>query len=148
MRLCVPLLAGLSLAFAPAPPPRPDTTKTELKKLQGEWARVRVVIAGREAPTGGSPALIVIKDDRLEYQTGGKPTVWALTVDARKKPKVFDIRGLSDGVTSFVYWGIYRLEGDTLTVCSRMGGPETGRPTDFDASRPKFYLEIFKRRKP
>jgi uncharacterized protein (TIGR03067 family) len=148
MRKCVALIAGLSLAFAPAPLPRPTTTQSELKKLQGEWVRLRVVTAGRETPQGAGVTTIVIQGNGLEYRTFGKPTKWALTLDARKKPKVFDIRGVSDGMAKYVYWGVYRLEGDTLTVCSRMGGPESGRPADFDASKPAHYLEVFKRKKP
>jgi uncharacterized protein (TIGR03067 family) len=138
------LAASLSLAFAPAPLPKPDTGKDDLRKMQGEWVRVRYTLAGRAV--GVDNSTITIANNHLRY--GSTPGVdeWILTLEYRKKPQVFDIRSLARGSRK-VFRGIYRLEGDTLTVLSRDSPAEGGRPTDFDASRPGVYAEVFHRKK-
>jgi uncharacterized protein (TIGR03067 family) len=151
MRKSASLLVGviLSLGFAPAPLPKPDSTKTELKKLQGTWIRVRCTLSGQLMTTGPQGNIrAVINGNRLQYvQDGSSTTDWALTVDARKKPKVFDIKGITPSISTFTFLGVYRLEGDTLIVSSRRTTNDNERPADFDGSKRGVYIEIFKRGK-
>src|SRR5262249_36573297 len=45
----------------------------------------------------------------------------------------FDPRGLPSNADT-VFRGIYRLEGDTLTICSIYNGREKDRPTRFEST--------------
>jgi uncharacterized protein (TIGR03067 family) len=150
VRILLLVAAGLVAGFAPAPFPRReklDPGKLEWKKLQGEWARTRSLVGGR--PQHTPPTTIIVAGDRLTYTFSGSTNhEYAMTLDAGKSPKVLDIRGVSQGVLGTNFWGVYRLEGDTLIVCSRLGPSASVRPTDFDESRPGVYFEVFQRRKP
>jgi uncharacterized protein (TIGR03067 family) len=134
-------IAILSTAFAPVPFPKP-TSKDELKKLQGEWIGVQ-----------RSTVSLQITATHLTYRStaGGADVAYVLTIDPTKTPKTYDIRmGPEAAPTRFV--GIYRLEGDILTLCySHTRG---GRPTSFDVQpqrsgrkRP-IWVEVYRRKKP
>jgi uncharacterized protein (TIGR03067 family) len=72
---------------------------------------------------------------------------WTLRLDASKTPKGLDME--MEGATPPVtFVGIYRLEGNTLTLCSRRSKAAKDRPTAFDGSRPGVWLEVFRRRQP
>jgi uncharacterized protein (TIGR03067 family) len=130
------LLAGcLSLAFAPAPFPRPikrDLNKEDLKLLQGTW----------KEPGG---FVWMISGSRLIFMVGGKTiSEWQITLNARKKPKQFDLHwraGSGQGVSPL---GIYRLQGDILTVCF----DDDTRPADFKRFTPEVSLRTYTRMKP
>src|SRR3954463_13989149 len=108
--------AVLSLAFAPAPFPRPgkrgDTNEGDLKKLQGAWVRVQLGISMQPGPDN---CAVTISGTRLQFPS--KDDAWTLTLVATKKPKQIDARRVSN--QKDVFQGVYRLEGDTLTVCWR-----------------------------
>ena len=142
-------VAVLALGFAPAPfpkPPRPDGAKEELKKLEGTWLVVRRTRQGSPVPQRGVTT-VVIAGDRLQFIVDGMVrTEWTITLDVTKTPRVFDRTkvGKPPGV---VLRGIYRLEGDTLTLCYRQEGTAAQRPTDFDASKPGAWLQVSTRKK-
>jgi uncharacterized protein (TIGR03067 family) len=136
LRLLLIVFVVLLVGFAPTPFPKPkksDPSKDDLKKLQGEWVRT---------------CSIIIADSRMTDTLAGKcQNTWAITLDASKMPKLLDIerKGATPPVT---FVGIYRLKGDTLTLCSRWSKAEKDRPTDFDGSKPGVWLEVFRRRRP
>jgi uncharacterized protein (TIGR03067 family) len=138
------LAAALSLAYAPAPFPKPDPTKEEMKKLQGTWLKVRSVPAG----LGENQGMLVFTAERMRYSVSGEMTgEYALTLNAKKKPKVFDFKGVGGLVVGGVYRGIYRLDGDTLTICYVTSRNESDRPTDFDTNKGGVILSVYKRQK-
>jgi uncharacterized protein (TIGR03067 family) len=141
-RLRLFILAVLSLAFAPAPLPKPNSTKADLQSMQGEWVRTLYTTGGKPATTAVSN--VVIFNNHLRYGSTPGSDEWIITLDARKKPKVFDIRSTRD---KSVYLGVYRLEKDTLKVWSCAGADESKRPLHCDASRPGVCFEVFQRRK-
>jgi uncharacterized protein (TIGR03067 family) len=141
--LLVGLLAAAALAAAPAPFPRartPDPSKEDLRKIQGRWycAFATVLIAGDQMTiTRGNMHL-----DRF-----------FIALDARESPKAISrtrpgfSRTLLGGVTSGVtFRGVYRLEGDTLTICDRLSREETDRQTDFDPSKEGALFWVLKRK--
>jgi uncharacterized protein (TIGR03067 family) len=150
MRTCALLLAAAAaLAFAPAPFPRParrvsDPNQEVLKKLQGTWITVTRIAGGGVMRNHTA----VIAGDRVKYLLNGEVrTEWAITLDATKKPGVFDQRKVGGRVgLGEVMPGIYRLEGDTLTICYRQNGTE--RPANFDGSQRDNWLDVMKRQKP
>jgi uncharacterized protein (TIGR03067 family) len=137
MRTTVLALAATYLALAahaaPAPLPRPDPTKEDLKKMQGTWVQVR--------PRGD--IRVEITEARIQWWTrgGSLMTEWAIKLDATRKPKALD--GAALGIN--MRWrAIYRLEGDTLTICYHT----SRRPAKFVSSpADRVWVEVFKRLK-
>jgi uncharacterized protein (TIGR03067 family) len=138
------LAATLSLSFAPAPFPKPDPTKEDTKKLQGTWIKVRSFPPGN----GEGEGRLEINGGRMRYSLQGTLAgEYSLSIDARKKPKLFTFKGTGGLADGFGYRGIYRLEGDQLTICYVMGDG-LQRPTDFDTSKDGVILSAYKRQKP
>lgn len=143
------LTAAFSLAFVPAPPPRPKANQPDIRKLQGEWVRVRHTVGGKEVKPAA--ATLVIAGDRLSY--GGAPVAgqpaWTIQIDEKKTPKVFDREWVAPGSLLGECWrGVYSLQGDTLTVCSAVDWREDGRPQALIGKTPGHILEVFQRKKP
>jgi uncharacterized protein (TIGR03067 family) len=138
--------AGLAMAFAPAPFPKPDSSQKEIRKLNGSWTRVSMTVGGNMI---GGTMDAVIAGNRMKYlRPQGEPIVdWAITVDPRKTPRVFDMKALTGGEKGTTYWGIYRFENDTLTIAGCKGPTESSRPISFTAPIPGLIIEVFKRRK-
>jgi uncharacterized protein (TIGR03067 family) len=104
-----PLLAVLSLAFAPAPPSRPDPSKDDLKAMQGEWRITRYVSDGWSRP---EKDFFPVKMSGTRLSGVCNPPV-EIALNARARPKRIDLK-VSRTLT---IEGIYRLEGDEVTIC-------------------------------
>src|SRR3954452_14202870 len=112
MRRVLPLLVLMSLAFAPAPFPRSERRTAPVNDMIGVW---------------GS---LVITHDRMTYGPQGGPYDWALKVNPRASPRTFDVTGIGQGNWGAEYRGIYKIEGDVLTLTYNVAaGP---RPTSFE----------------
>ena len=124
------LVAALSLGFAPAPVyrPKPETTPDHWKILRGTWER--------DPPKKGHT--VEILPGRMIYN---QTHAYALTLDPDARPAGFDIKGVGDPAGVFAFTGIYKLEGDTLTLCyNEVPGV---RPAAFG----KGFNEVYKRKK-
>ncbi len=144
--LAILLAAGglLSLAFAPAPLPKPAVpSKDDLKEMAGTWEIVERTSSGR--PLKSKLSTMAIAGERLTFYraTGTVATQWVLTLDASKSPRWFDRR--RDGKSNAMAHGVYELKGDKLTMCYVRGGAD--RPTDLDGSKPGRWKEVYKRLK-
>jgi uncharacterized protein (TIGR03067 family) len=129
MRRCALLLpALLSLAFAPAPFARP-VKKEAVPTIEGKWTQV-----GKPSVT-----LIVTRESLEFHNEGGNVNAYRLTYNSASAPKSYELRR-RDGESLFI--GIYRVEGDLLTLCDRANGP---RPLTFD--EPHTAIDVFKRLK-
>jgi uncharacterized protein (TIGR03067 family) len=143
MRRILPLLAVLCLAFAPLPFPKPDRSDADLKALQGEWHRALVTIDRVVHSEVGSETTIVIAGDRMKYSVAGRPTnEWEFTLDRKARPPRFDRKGLKGHAAGLTYLGIYRIDGDGFTLCSRDGH----RPEGFDATGGSVFVEVYRRK--
>lgn len=119
------MLCALPLTGA-AEPPKEDVVKTHYEKLQGAWKffsieRGGVVVVLQPVPAGelgiAANRLSLGGIDRGEVVLN--PTVTPHAIDLKYK----------DGKTVY---GIYRVDGNTLTICRRAGATEAkDRPTEF-----------------
>ena len=145
MRRTALLVVLSSLAFAPAPVYRvkPDK-RTDLDKMQGAWVRVSISINGQRHEEAVGSTVVIIKGDTMSF---GSPTdTWRLTLDATKSPKRIDRPQLGG---SLCFLEIYKLEGDSLVLCSRESKSESDRPAGFDpAVQPGVWLHAYERKKP
>jgi uncharacterized protein (TIGR03067 family) len=147
IRVLIVLVAGLLVAANAGPQ---DAAKRELKKLQGTWRYVSLVISGQPVKDGLKERTVEIKAKALTEGRFVRP----FRLDPAKKPRAIDITE-KHTVVSFeggvqktvekevVVPGIYRLDGDTLTICYDSGGPSEGpeRPTKF-ASEPGSHVTL------
>jgi uncharacterized protein (TIGR03067 family) len=147
MRRILTFLVALCLGFTPASSAAPlaHGLSSDLEELQGTWYRTRLIIGGevqKEPPGDGK---IVIKGSHLQFPT--PEDSWTITLDPKRNPKWFDYRGDIKPNTDTIYRGIYRLQGDTLTICSVRNGDEKDRPTKFESTGEAVWLQVFKRKK-
>src|SRR4051794_35242285 len=99
--------AAVSLAFAPAPLTRRATKAPTLPSFLGSWSS-----------DAQAQVTLVLTPTRLEYHNpGGHINGYDLTFDAGKAPPTYDISG--QGKSN--YSGIWRVEGDKLTMYYRVG---------------------------
>jgi uncharacterized protein (TIGR03067 family) len=132
-------LAVLTLGFAPAPFPRRDRSREDARKIEGVWVQF---VPGQPVPVMGGTRL-VIRPGRLTYNPETSPYAYALTIDTTKTPPTYDIKGIGGGAPGAVFAGIYRVEGDTLTLCYNSGSHN--RPTAFDGPGKGTFIEHYKR---
>jgi len=135
---------GLVLALALATAASKDGTKpapTVQPPLAGEWVVNSHVASGKPFPRIGKTERVTIARDRWKV-TKESETESYLSLDPAKDPPQIDV-WLPDQDGEVRCRGIYRLEGDTLTVCYTLG-PD--RPTKYE-SLPKsgLYLLTLKR---
>jgi uncharacterized protein (TIGR03067 family) len=127
-----PLLLGLTLSLgAPQAKDRPAAEQS----LVGEW-----VLDARTI--GGNPVSPFTPAGSLRYTFTGAgectvstvpgipPSKYSFTADGKADPPAFTL--VSEGAGT-VTAGIYKVEGDTLTLCWDRG-PEAARPKKFESA--------------
>jgi uncharacterized protein (TIGR03067 family) len=124
------LLIGLAVVVAaPAPKEAPKKEAT----IVGEWIGEKAVSGGKELPVPpGGISMGFNADGTLTLHEGGKGNVktGSYKIDPKKDPPEIDLSPPADKKDDTIL-GIYKLEGDTLTLCFQKGGP--GRPTKFES---------------
>ena len=113
-------------------------TKKELEALQGEWTLVSFINpAGREMK--GKKGQLTIKGDRWIISTDKFSQTFK--IDPSKNPKTIDL--IFPDKTFML--GIYKLEGDQLTVCQKVGPKGPARPEEFNTDGKLLF--VWKREK-
>jgi uncharacterized protein (TIGR03067 family) len=145
--------AGLWMPRAPAEgpgdgpgggPPKPAARgadkKTDKDKIQGTWTLVSEESGGKRREKGELKKVQwVFEGDK--YKVAGKAPWGRFKLDPGQSPKTIDLTD-PKGREGF---GIYKLEGDTLTVSHAKGE----RPTEFTSKEgDKHVVVVFKRAKP
>jgi uncharacterized protein (TIGR03067 family) len=135
------MVSLVTAAPAPVYKPKKEPGKTDLEKMQGTWVRVSLAIDGR--PGVHAPCTITIKGTTMAFGSPGDD--WNLTLDPSKSPKHIHSSRLEKKASIADFWGIYSLEGDTLTICCREGSNEADRPLTFDKTQRGVWLQVLKR---
>jgi uncharacterized protein (TIGR03067 family) len=132
--LLLPLCA-LSLAFAPAPPPkpaRPTAADADLKAMQGRWVRTSFDFG--DIRMGAGDGSIRVRGDRVAFYLGTRlRDEWTITLKPEKGRKRFKARAISGDHKGRTVRGIYRIDGDVLTLSHA----ETVGPGGFGLCPPK-----------
>lgn len=139
------LLTALALTFG-APAPK-DDPKKDPPSLVGEWVAEKGVKRGNEQPIPpGGIAFEFTPDGKVRIRDGPKQSPPAdYKTDPKKSPAEIDIDLPDTGRKAPAMAGIYRLDGDTLTLCVSRGGT---RPTKFESpAGSDVTLMTFKRAK-
>jgi uncharacterized protein (TIGR03067 family) len=117
--------------------------------LVGEWLAEAVTIGGDFATEPGHGKLIHVftKDGAWIIRSGARPTrnrPCGFVTDLGKKPFEINLRYEFEDPSDVCILGIFRVEGDTLTMC--YAPAEDGRPTAFESpARSRTVLWKFKR---
>jgi RNA polymerase sigma factor (sigma-70 family) len=114
------------------------------RKLQGTWSVATVELAG--APLQGAIPRMIFTEERciLVDHQGAQTGSWPYTLDPSTDPPTIDFQ--KGEVTS---QGIYRLAGDTLTICLN-NGQGSDRPNAFSTmpNDPSIMLFVLRREPP
>lgn len=117
-------------------------------KLEGTWSCTSAVIDGKPLAEEAAKVLrLTLTADHYRTERGEQVLFDSTyTVDATKNPKTIEMVGTEGELKGKPALGIYKLEGDLLTMCYVMPGRE--RPTTFE-SQPEtgIFLVIWKRMK-
>jgi uncharacterized protein (TIGR03067 family) len=146
-RLGCVVVAMISCLTIAAGQEKGTSAKQELAKLRGLWQVIQLIDESGQAGPADE-----LKEFTFDFQDGvvtiqkrkggaGRPEKFSL--DPSKKPKWIDI-GVEDG--NPIGQGIYRLEGDKLTLCIVAGGRDSQRPSEFKASK-RYSLLVLKKAK-
>ena len=118
--------------------------------VAGEWQLESSTVNGRKGVLSGNLVYTFTKDGKWLIERNGKPTPGPVNrgfkTDPKANPPTVDLMS-NTAANGTLLLGIYKVEGDTLTICGRRGN-DVERPTNFDASEgSRMTVYILKRAK-
>jgi RNA polymerase sigma factor (sigma-70 family) len=126
---------------------RDEAVRQELRKLEGHWKTLSLVVGDQNLSDKlPEDSAVRIKGDVMT--PAGNPEVAAtLKIDPGKEPREIDLIFTAGEQKGRIHLGIYKLEGDFLTIC--LANPGTDRPTAFEGKQgPGVFLHVLKRADP
>ena len=134
------LFAGLILVFAVSlTPVAPGHGEEPPDTLDGQWEIVGMVYKGEaqkfDGPNGGTMAIKGRELVKKYPSWDGEGVRTEITLRPSKEPKEIDLRfpEVKDLLPATQHLGIYKLEGETLTIVLAQSDQE--RPKQFDARK-------------
>jgi uncharacterized protein (TIGR03067 family) len=123
------LIVGLAIVVAA--PAAKDPPKKEPPSIIGEWAGESGVRGGKPDNPPPGTSITFTKDGKVIMKEGGEGRAEEATykADSKKDLAEIDITPPAREKEQTLL-GIYKIEGDTLTLCFSMGGE---RPKAFEA---------------
>jgi uncharacterized protein (TIGR03067 family) len=120
-----------------------DVKKDDKDQLQGEWVVVSVEVSTLDKSEVLKGKKLVVKGDELTApsKTDEMPK-FKFKLDAGTNPKQIDLT-FDAGGKDLTFAGIYKIEGDTFTIC-RSAAPGGARPMDYKGA-PGIFLMVCKR---
>jgi uncharacterized protein (TIGR03067 family) len=128
------LLLGLAVTIGA--PAAKDPPKKKEATIVGEWVGEKAVAGGMNLPIpDGGIVFTFATDGVLTVREGNKgmPDTGSYKADPKKDPAEIDLTPQPNKQEEVTLQGIYKLDGDTLTLCFRHGAPGTERPTNFES---------------
>jgi uncharacterized protein (TIGR03067 family) len=118
----------------------------DLGQLEGKWTAVRAERDGREAADIVGHLLLIDGGGFRIQEKGATIYEGTLGLDLSASPSAIDFKHTGHSSGGKTWRGIYRIDGETLTICDNAGDLQKGRPTSFD-TRPNsgLVLVVFKR---
>jgi uncharacterized protein (TIGR03067 family) len=121
----------------------------ELEKLQGEWTMVSLEQRGvktRDEVVGLMK--LTVKGDQwiVSRQGQDREQKYTIRIDPSQNPKTLDLTN-NAGNREFASLGIYKLEGDTITLCRTTETGDIDRPREFKTTPEEGILVVWKRAK-
>lgn len=122
-------------------------------KLDGTYIIVGIEAGGEKLPEDfitkqpEAERTVTIKGDKIIAMKGGKEDIASVKFDTSKKPAEITVTSKKGDKEDHVY-GIFKLEGDTLTICGVEGEKASDRPTEFKTTKDnKAMILILKKKK-
>jgi len=146
-----PVVAGVAIQ-SPGDPDEHVLAKADLELMQGDWTRVSTEIQGKTTLYDDIPPRLIVRKDSFTFgtdQTGNRNDE-KVELHPDQNPKASDLtpEGEAAGpLKGKTYPGIYKIEGDTLTLCLSIKAGSK-RPTKFATQDTYWVLDIYKRPKP
>src|SRR4051812_33035021 len=146
MRLLMVVVVGLALG---ADAPKKDEAAKDLKQFQGAWALDSMEINGVKVDADNlkkAGITMMVTGEKLILKLKRGDLEGTLKLDPTKKPRAYDAKGTDPEGKTHESVGIYKLDGDTLTIC--FVGAGKNRPTEFKAGAgSEAVFQVFKRDK-
>jgi uncharacterized protein (TIGR03067 family) len=138
------LIVALSMALAEGPK---GIDEGALKKLQGKWQVTALEHGGKKSELKDIASLTLeVAKSRFTSRDGGdvKEDAEATLLDAGAKPAAIDLKITAGSDRDKVVKGVWKLNGDELTMCVAEPGRE--RPAEFKGAEGTGHtLLVFKR---
>jgi uncharacterized protein (TIGR03067 family) len=127
--ICTRLLLAIALSFTTSD----DRLDAEKAKHQGEWEVTSYIRDGKEAsPEIRSSIRRIVDGDHVVWKRDGQSFAGTrFEIDPSKSPTAIDLIPDGGPHRDKHVLGIYRLEGDVLTIC--VADVDQPRPTTFEA---------------
>ena len=105
--------------------------KAVLDKLQGVYKMVSLEVDGKAVPEDKlKSSTLTIKGDKYVVKVDEQTYETQMILDPQQKPKAIDMKFLDGANKDKTALGIYKIDGDTFTMCRRLNPGQT-RPQDF-----------------